>query len=639
MKPTISTRAMTLFASLVVMALVLVAGSGIAAAGSYVVAECSPGLNPAAPDAAYTASSSHYGPHVDCAPGSPGLWISHGLSGGDTGTVHGAFGAWVFTAPAGTYIIGGSVFSRLATESGQHGYVAVSPDSGAGTAFSVQNDNQGHETGIPAVNGRYLVLRLECTQPNEGNRCVGPATGAIAAMKQVRIALTDVAAPTLEDGGSLFSGAELRGPQAVQVSASDQGAGLASIQVVVNGKIASGDDLGPACNPLPGALTSRMAPCPPSLTKTYTLDTAQAPFHEGLNTVSVCAYDYAQTGTPNGVCHPHEVLVNNLCPGSPVAGATTISAGFAGNKRKERTLAFHRKALVRGRLTDSAGQPIAGAQVCIQAHNDLPGRAFHLVATTTTNQNGGWSYKTNRGPSRIFRIGYRYGAFETSTDLALRIRSRSTLHVSTHRTPFGKKVFFSGELPGPQCAGRTAYVSGTVPGADRHFLVGQATTDPLCHFRVGYSFLPVEVVARFVFKVRVPEQAGYPYRPGRSVNRYIRVLPHPAPKKSHKYRKHRHHHKQRQRYVAGQPMCKGGSGSCSAKSLPRARRWSSLSSPSSPPSAARRSPSSSAAIRSTPGSWGTSSSASARSWIETPRRSTARSRQPSATPTARRENR
>jgi hypothetical protein len=513
--------------ALLISAALLGAIATNATAGNYVVAECSPGLNPAVPDAGYTYSTSHYKPRVDCSQGAAGLSIQHSLNPGETGTSQGSYGAWVFTAPPGTYIVGGSVFYRLATEDGQHGYLAVSPDAGAGTAFATQNDNQGHETGIPAGNWRYLVIRLECTQPNEGSRCVGQASGALASAKQIRIALADVSQPTLQDGGSLFSGAELRGPQTVEVAAADQGAGLQSVQISVNGTGAAGDDLSGSCNPLPGALTSRLAPCPLSFNKTYTLDTAQPPFKEGLNTVTVCAYDYAQTGTPNSVCKSHEVLVNNLCPGSSVAGGKTITAGFAGNKQKERTLSFHRKALIRGRLVDSNGQPVAGAQVCIQAHTDLEGRPFHLVATTTTNQNGGWSYKTNRGPSRIFRVGYRSGAFETSTDLALHIRSRSTLHLSTHRTPIHKKVYFSGELPGPSCAGRTVYVSGTVPGAKRRFLVRQATTDALCHFRKGYAFSPIPRASRFVFWVNVPEQAGYPYRPGRSVNRYLRVSPHP----------------------------------------------------------------------------------------------------------------
>jgi len=502
----------------------------LARAGNYVVAECSPGLNSDAPDAGYSYSSSHYQPAVDCTPGGPGLSVRHTLGSGETGTVQGAFGAWVFQAPAGTYIVGGSVFYRLATESGQHGFLAVSPDSGEGTAFAVTNDNQGHETGIPPGPSRYLVIRLECTQPNEGNRCVGPASGASASAKQIRIALADVSQPTLIEGGSLFSGAELRGPQTVDVGATDQGGGIQSIQISVNGQAAAGDDFSAGCNPLPGALTSRMVPCPLSAEKTYTLDTAEAPFKEGANTVSVCAYDYAQTGTPNGVCHSHEILVNNLCPASSVAGASRITAGFAGNKLTERTLPFRHKALIRGRLLDAAGQPVRGAQVCIQAHTDLPGRAFHLAATTTTNENGGWSYKTNRGPSRLFRIAYRYGSFETGEALALHIRSRSTLHLSTHRTPIHKKVYFTGELPGPSCAGRTAYVTVTVPGAKRKVIVKQGTTDPLCHFRVHYGFSQIPHAARFVVFVNVPEQSGYPYRPGRSVNRYIRVAAHP-PKK------------------------------------------------------------------------------------------------------------
>ena len=533
----LSTPTRTLLA-LLVSAVLLCAIAPDGRAGDYVVAECSPGLNPAAPDAGYTYSTSHYKPRIDCSQGAAGLEIQHSLGAGETGTAQGAYGAWVFTAPPGTYIVGGSVFYRLATEDGQHGYLAVSPDSGEGTAFATQNDNQGHETGIPAGSWRYLVIRLECTQPNEGSRCVGQASGALASAKQIRIALTDVSQPTLQAGGSLLSGAELRGPQTVEVAAADQGAGLQSIQISVNGQDAAGDDLSGNCNPLPGALTSRMVPCPLSFSKTYTLDTAQPPFKEGINTVNVCASDYAQTGAPNSACASHEVLVNNLCPGSSVAGGETITAGFAGNKLSKRTLSFHRKALIRGRLVDSGGQPVAGAQLCIQAHTDLEGRPFHLVATTTTNQNGGWSYKTNRGPSRIFRVGYRSGAFETSTDLALHIRSRSTLHLSTHRTPIHKKVYFSGELPGPSCAGRTVYVSGTVPGARRRFIVRQATTDALCHFRAHYAFSPIPHASRFVFWVNVPnqEKGGYPYRPGRSVNRYIRVSPRPPGKRRNRDR-------------------------------------------------------------------------------------------------------
>jgi hypothetical protein len=490
-------------------------------AGSYIVAQCSPGVYTGAPDAGFSASTSHYVSRADCSPSAPGLQVSHTLGPGETGTAQGAYGGWVWTAPAGTYITGGSTFSRLATQDGQHGYLAVSPDAGASLSYENQNDDQGHEAGIPPGNWRYLIARLQCTQPNEGNRCVGPASGAHTYVKQVRIQITDVVAPSLSIGGSLLSGGVLRGPQTLVVNAGDVGSGIHSVQITVNGRPAGGDDLSGSCNEL-GGLTSRLFPCPPSFAKTYSLDTAKAPFQEGVNTVSVCAYDYALSGTPNDACQVREVLVDNLCPGSGVGGGNTITAGF-GNGKAHRTLAFRRRALIRGRLRDGASNPVAGAEVCIEGHTDLAGRSYHLIGTATTNANGGWSYKLRHGPSRDIRIAYRFGSFQTSAELVLHTRARATLHLSRHRTKPHHRIYFSGEVAGPHCGRRVVVVRGTVPGAKRRFLVRRAKTDPLCHYRAAYAFSSVPRTTRFEFWAEVPEQSGFAFSRGRSVIRYIRV--------------------------------------------------------------------------------------------------------------------
>jgi hypothetical protein len=295
------------------------------------------------------------------------------------------------------------------------------------------------------------------------------------------------------------------------------------VQIVVNGKPAGGDDLSGACNPLPGGtMTSRLAPCPPSFAKTYSLDTAKAPFQEGANSVSVCVYDYAQTGTPNDACQSAEVLVDNLCPGSSVGGGNTVTAGF-GNGKSQRTLAFRRRALIRGRVRDVAGNPVSGAVVCIEGRTDLASRSYHLIDTATTNPNGGWSYKLHHGPSRDIRIAYRSGSFQTSAELLLHIRARATLHLSRHRTTPHHRIYFSGEIAGPSCGRRIVLIRGTVPGAKRKFPVRRAKTDPLCHYRAAYAFSPVPRTTRFVFWTEVPEQAEYAYVRGRSVVRYIRV--------------------------------------------------------------------------------------------------------------------
>jgi hypothetical protein len=103
------------------------------------------------------------------------------------------------------------------------------------------------------------------------------------------------------------------------------------------------------------------------------------------------------------------------------------------------------------------------------------------------------------------------------------MRTRVTLHLSRHRTRVHKRIYFSGEIAGPNCALRVVVMRGTVPGAKRRFLVRRAKTDALCHYRAAYAFSPVPRTTRFVFNAVVPEQNGYPYVRGHSVPRYIRV--------------------------------------------------------------------------------------------------------------------
>lgn len=525
-----------------------------AEAGRYTVAQCSPGLNPDAPDASFIASTTHYRPFVDCSPSAPGLQVRHGLSTGETGTVQGSYGAWVWQAPAGTLITGGSTLSRLATQDGHHGFIAVSDDAGAAVAYQTQNDNQGHTAGPPGGNWRFLVARLECTAPNDGNRCVGSGAAALASIKQVRITLTDVVVPTLSISGTMFSGGVLRGPQTVGVAAADQGAGLQRVDVSVNGKSAAQDDLSGACNPLPGSLASRMVPCPGNLNKTYTLDTAAAPFQQGSNSVTVCAYDYFQTESPNSACESREVVVDNLCPGSGIGGGSQIVAGF-GNGNQTRTLPFRKKALIRGKVFDAGGSPVVGADVCISGNTNLPGRPPHLIGTARTNDNGGWSFKLQKGPSRIIRASYRFGAFQTTTDLQLNMRARSTFHLSTHRTCVGNRIYFSGGIAGPRVARKVVIIRGTIPGSKRVFLIRRAKTDPLGHFRVGYAFAPVTRLTRFAFWALVPEQDNYPYVRGRSVVRFIRVRPHRCSQGPRHGNKRRIGHEMQQRRT---PSSSGG---------------------------------------------------------------------------------
>src|SRR5436305_11380891 len=538
-------------AVLVLVMLVGIFGAALPAtaqAGSYVVAQCSPGLYQAAPDAGYRSNSDHFREIQDCGAGGQGLEVGHVLVGTATGTEQNRFGAFEWKAANGTCISGGTVYSRLATENGIHGYLAVTSDASASVVTQNQNDDQLHLSAVPGGCWRFFVSRLECTVPNEGNRCAGATPNAHARVKQLRLQITDVSPPTLAVGGSMFAvaGGTVRGQQTVSVSAADQGAGLRGVSVTVNGSPAASDDLSAACNPLPENLTSRLAPCPPSFSKTYTLNTEAAPLKDGANTVSVCVADYATEGTPKTACESRDITVDALCPASPRSGGAKVTAGF-GNGKANRVLPYGKQALLRGRVLDGSGNGVDGAQVCIEGHMLVDGRAFRLLGTATANQAGGWAFKLHRGASREILVAYRANGQQVeTTHLLLHVRAHATLHVNKLVTRDQKRVVFSGSIPGPSASERVVILKGSVPGARRSFLVRRARTDALGNYRMFYRFSPVGAPTKFVFRTLVPQQSGYPYIQGRSPRHFVKVRPcgRACEKRHHHKHRHKHHHHQ-----------------------------------------------------------------------------------------------
>jgi hypothetical protein len=511
-------------AALLAIAAAVICLGGLASratAGIYVVAQCSPGLYRPAPDAVFGRSSSHYFAQFQCNQGKPGLQVNHTLHGG-SGTSPGAYGRWFWRAPAGTYITGGSVFANLRNQDGHVASIDLAPDFGNAIAAGAGDaDGVSRTFGIPIGTWRSFVVQLACAL-QDPKRC-GAGLSAHAYVKQVRLELTDVVPPTLALGGTMFAGGERRGPQSVTVSGVDQGSGVGLVSIAVNGKAAMAD--AQACNPLPGDLTARMQPCALAVQRTYRLDTALPPFHNGINDVQVCVFDYAQSESPNSDCDTRSILVNDLCPGSAVGGGRSVTATFAGTGASVRRARFGSRVRLIGRVRDSQGNGVPDAVVCVQVRKRVPRARFKLAGTTRTDAAGNWSYVLRRGPSRRIRVAYRDSAFEAATELSLFVRSRARLHLSRHRMRAGQRLVFRGRIPGPREGSRVIVIHGTVPGADRVYLIRRARTNALGHFRVGYRFAPVSGPTSFVFWTEVPVQRGYPYARGHSPKRYVRVYP------------------------------------------------------------------------------------------------------------------
>jgi hypothetical protein len=331
--------------------------------------------------------------------------------------------------------------------------------------------------------------------------------------------------------GPLLSGQVLRGHQPLNASATDQGGGLSVLEVLVNGSVAPSALPGVCAvatvkNPsYQGLAAYSPAPCPPALTGAWDLDTAEAPFHEGANTVAVCASDFATVGPPNTTCAPTQtVVVNDSCTESAVIGGQDLSADFQGAGGEAITVPFEHPAEVTGELTSGAGDPIAGATICVQSQVQESGTEPSTVATATTDANGDFSYEVPPGPNRRLLLGYRHDSFQVAKTLQFASHAKPSIRLSRGRVRGGGRIRITRSVPGPGAAGRVEVLQASSLHGRRWLTFRRATTGPKGGFRSGYRFAATPGTATYRMRAVVPRQAGYPYEPGHSKPRRIKVL-------------------------------------------------------------------------------------------------------------------
>lgn len=332
--------------------------------------------------------------------------------------------------------------------------------------------------------------------------------------------------------GPLVAGGVLRGHQELHAEATDEGGGLSSLELKVNGISMPGTVAG-ACavvsvdNPsYKGLAATSPSPCPPSLPGSWDVDTSAAPFQTGVNTVQVCASDFATVGSPNTTCsNPQTVEVNNTCTESAVAGGADLSAGFAKNGSEELTVGFGHGAEIRGGLSDQAGDPIPGATVCLESQVAGSARTATTVATATTDSQGNFNVEVKPGANRQLLVGYRHDSFQVAKKLSLGTHARPTLKLSTHTARGGARVKITGKLPRPSPAGRVLVLQGASAHGKDWLTFRKVSTGPKGGFEARYRFTRTTTNTTFRIRALVPRQSGYEYEPGASKPARIKVRP------------------------------------------------------------------------------------------------------------------
>jgi hypothetical protein len=379
---------------------------------------------------------------------------------------------------------------------------------------------------------RSLEWSVYCSYSAGPTPCQWNMPDDVLHLYKARLFLSEFQPPTLEvTGGTIRTHSAQAGMRTVAFDAADADSGLATVTVNF-GDIVVGERTY-VCIP------TGWSACPrASAGQWLSVDTREVP--DGMYEATVVATDAARNSTvrPLG-----EVTIDNR-PGAPDADGTVpvsspnlagpqpgtangrmasrrarLSAGFGssqgGNRRARVT--FGAKPVLRGRLVDEQGRPIAGASVEVQTRPRSAGARLSHVATAVTDGSGTFSYRLPPGPSRAVTMTYAAFAGEAPSaraTLATDVRATIVAASFVPRSPRpGKRVSFSGRL---QHLGRSGIeIDIQFRDRARWRTVGVTKTHGHGRFVWFYRFvrgLPGDV---FEFRAHV-DSPIYPFAPGSS---------------------------------------------------------------------------------------------------------------------------
>ncbi len=216
------------------------------------------------------------------------------------------------------------------------------------------------------------------------------------------------------------------------------------------------------------------------------------------------------------------------CMRSDISGGTGLTSGLGENGAAEEIVQQGDGSTMRGKLTGASGG-VSDAPLCVFSRVITDqGREFLGVAVS--GDDGGYQFAIPAGASRDLSVLYRSGSREVSSHATIQTIVHPTFKVYRKVVYNKHSAQFVGSIPGPD--NNQVVVVLQVKRGKGWLAFHRYRTREGGQFTVGYKFNKTNVATKYLMRVQVRSQSGYPYMQGNSDKLTLIVLPR-APRRRH----------------------------------------------------------------------------------------------------------
>jgi hypothetical protein len=362
-----------------------------------------------------------------------------------------------------------------------------------------------------------IILHVDCNDGQAAGHHCPPGNPSNIAVGRFDVDLRDLSDPVIvgtPSGDLLDPSQPVAGVRAVSFSATDEGSGVYTARIEVDGQTVASSIVGRCDKPF-----TAVVPCRTNVSGTLAVNTAT--LADGVHSMRLVVSDATETNAASyGPLQVRTANSNAQCTPGLTAKTTPVSVALKGTKRSAVTRKSGRATVV-GQVAGAG----AGIQVDLLARERVSGAPATLLGSATTATDGSFALAVPPGPSRRVRAGWRANPTDTtfacSRPLNIRVPARATLHATPRSLRPGGRVRLSGRLAGGRVPSRGKLLDLQAREQGRWHTFASVRTKRSGSFATHYRFHRGAPRKTYAMRVRVRPESSYPYALGYS--RAVRV--------------------------------------------------------------------------------------------------------------------